>query len=85
MRDLDRATDLRFPTVIERLNAAGYCTGTVLSKKYLYGIFGTRATYRWEPSPLVPVTNHAPDAFTMDALISMVDERRPRPRVRQPR
>ena len=73
VRDLDRATDLRFPTVIERLNAAGYCTGTVLSKKYLYGIFGTRATYRWEPSPLVPVTNHAPDAFTTDALISMVD------------
>jgi predicted AlkP superfamily pyrophosphatase or phosphodiesterase len=73
VRDLDRATDLRFPTVIERLNAAGYRTGTVLSKKYLYGIFGTRATYRWEPSPLVPVTNHAPDAFTTDALISMVD------------
>ncbi len=73
VRDLDRPTDLRFPTVIERLNAAGYRTGTVLSKKYLHGIFGTRATYRWEPSPLVPVTNHAPDAFTTDALISMVD------------
>lgn len=73
VRDLDRATDLRFPTVIERLNAVGYRTGTVLSKKYLYGIFGTRATYRWEPAPLVPVTNHAPDAFTTDALISMVD------------
>jgi predicted AlkP superfamily pyrophosphatase or phosphodiesterase len=73
VRDLDRPTDLRFPTVIERLNAAAYRTGTVLSKKYLHGIFGTRATYRWEPSPLVPVTNHAPDAFTTDALISMVD------------
>lgn len=73
VRDLDRASDLRFPTVIERLNAAGHRTGTVLSKKYLYGIFGTRATYRWEPSPLLPVTNHAPDAFTIEALIAMVD------------
>ena len=73
VRDLDRPSDLRFPTLLERLNAAGHRTGTVLSKSYLYGIFGTRATYRWEPSPLVPVTNHAPDAFTTDALISMVD------------
>lgn len=73
VRDLDRPSDLRFVTVIERLNAAGLRTGTVLSKDYLYGIFGTRATYRWEPAPLVPITNHAPDAFTMDALIRMVE------------
>jgi hypothetical protein len=73
VRDLDRPTDLRFPTVIERLNATGRTTGTVLSKQYLYGIFGGRATYRWEPSPLLPVTEHAPDAATTDALIAMVD------------
>lgn len=73
VRDLDRASDLRFPTVIERLNEAGLRTGTVLSKEYLYGIFGTRATYRWEPAPTLPVTNHAPDAVTIEALTTMVD------------
>jgi hypothetical protein len=72
-RDLDRPTDLRFPTIIERLNQTGRTTGTVLSKEYLYGIFGERATYRWEPAPIVPVSGHAPDAATMDALIAMVD------------
>ena len=74
VRDLDRPTDLRFPTVIERLNAQGHTTGTVLSKEYLFGIFGTRATYRWEPAPVVPVSGHAPDQFTMDAAIAMVEE-----------
>lgn len=77
VRDLDRPGDLRFPTLIERLNAAGGTTGTVLSKTYLFGIFGTRATFRWEPSPTLPITNHAPDAFTTDALIAMVDEADP--------
>lgn len=74
VRDLDRPSDLRFPTVIERLNRSGFTTGTVLSKEYLFGIFGHRATYRWEPQPVLPVTGHAPDAFTMDAAISMVEE-----------
>jgi len=74
VRDLDRPDDLRFPTVIERLNARGFTTGTVLSKEYLFGIFGTRATHRWEPEPVVPVSGHAPDVFTMDAAISMVTE-----------
>ena len=45
----------------------GRTTGTVLSKEYLYSVFGERATHRWEPFPLLPVTEHAPDAFTMDA------------------
>jgi arylsulfatase A-like enzyme len=73
VRDLDRASDLRFPTVIERLNRNGFTTGTVLSKEYLFGIFGTRATHRWEPEPVVPVSGHAPDAFTMDAALAMVE------------
>ncbi|MCW2620088.1 MAG: phosphodiesterase [Modestobacter sp.] len=73
VRDLDRATDLRFPTVLERLQRRGRTTGTVLSKQYLYGVFGERATYRWEPFPVLPVTGHAPDAATTDALIEMVD------------
>ncbi|MCB5273973.1 hypothetical protein BJG92_01499 [Arthrobacter sp. SO5] len=72
VRDLDRATDLRFPTLLERLGERGLTTGSVLSKKYLYGIFGTRASYRWEPRPLLPVTGHAPDVATMDALLAMV-------------
>ncbi|MGZ5417577.1 MAG: alkaline phosphatase family protein [Nocardioides sp.] len=74
VRDLDRPSDLHFPTVIERLNRHGFTTGTVLSKEYLFGVFGTRATHRWEPQPIVPVSGHAPDQFTMDAALAMVDE-----------
>ena len=74
VRDLDQPSDLRFPTVIGRLNSAGFTTGTVLSKSYLYGIFGDRATHRWEPQPIVPVSGHAPDQFTVDAAIAMVEE-----------
>lgn len=73
-RDMDRPRDIRCRTVIGRLNEAGCTTGTVLSKEYLYGIFGTRATHRWEPQPIVPVSGHAPDAFTMDATLSMIEE-----------
>jgi hypothetical protein len=74
VRDLDRASDLGATTVLEQLNGTGRTTGTVLSKEYLYGVFGTRATHRWEPAPLVPVSGHAPDAFTVDAAIGMVEE-----------
>jgi len=77
VRTLDRATDLRFPTLLERLRERGYTTGSVLSKEYLFGVFGERASYRWEPSPVIPVTGHAPDTATMDALIAMVDSQDP--------
>jgi hypothetical protein len=40
---LERPSDMRFPTLLERLPTLGLTTGTVLSKDYLYGIFGTRA------------------------------------------
>jgi len=73
-RDMDRATDIKVRTVIERLNRAGHRTATVLSKEYLYGVFGERATARWEPQPIIPVSGHAPDAFTMRAALSMLDE-----------
>ncbi|MFZ5869785.1 MAG: alkaline phosphatase family protein [Actinomycetota bacterium] len=73
VRTLDRPSDLRFPTVLERLRDNGMTTGTVLSKDYLFGVFGERATYRWEPFPLLPLTDHAPDAATVDALVAMVD------------
>ena len=77
VRDMDRADDIRVETVIERLNASGLTTGTVLSKEYLYGVFGSRATHRWEPAPVVPVSGHAPDAFTMQAALTMVEEHDP--------
>jgi predicted AlkP superfamily pyrophosphatase or phosphodiesterase len=74
VRTMDRASDIKVRTVLERLNKAGHRTGTVLSKEYLYGVFGERATARWEPSPIVPVSGHAPDAFTMQAALAMLDE-----------
>lgn len=73
-RTLDRANDLRAQTIIEQLNAAGKVTATVLSKQYLYGVFGERAGYRWEPAPVVPVSGHSPDVFTVDAAIAMITE-----------
>lgn len=72
IRDMDRPTDIRYKTIIEQLNATGRTTGTVLSKDYLYGVFGARATHRWEPAPLIPVSEHAPDLFTVQAAIDMV-------------
>ena len=77
VRTVERPEDITFPTVIERLNATKLTTGTVLSKDYLYSVFGTRATYRWEPFPLLPVTNHALDVFTMSALRSMISSADP--------
>lgn len=74
VRDLDRASDIRVDTIIERLNRRGLRTGTVLSKEYLYGVFGGRATYRWEPAPIIPVSGHAPDLFTMRAALDMLDD-----------
>ena len=71
---MDRKRDIRTRTVIGRLNRAGLRTGTVLSKEYLYGVFGDRATHRWEPAPVIPVSGHAPDQFTMDAALAMVEE-----------
>jgi predicted AlkP superfamily pyrophosphatase or phosphodiesterase len=74
VREMDRPSDIKVKTVIERLNSNGYRTGTVLSKEYLYGVFGERATARWEPAPIIPVSGHAPDVFTMRAALSMLDE-----------
>ncbi len=77
VRDMDRETDIKVRTIIERLNNNGLTTGTVLSKEYLYGVFGGRATHRWEPAPIVPVSGHAPDVFTMEAALTMVKEHDP--------
>jgi hypothetical protein len=79
VRTMERPSDLRFPTVIQRLNRAGFTTMTVLSKTYLYNIFLGQATYQWEPPPLltVPISEHVPDIVTMDAAISMIEEHDP--------
>lgn len=74
VRTMDRPSDIRVETLIERLAARGYRTGTVLSKEYLYGVFGERAGQRWEPSPTLPITEHAPDLFTIEAAIAMVQD-----------
>ena len=74
VRDCSRPTDITVTTFLEQLNATGRTTGTVLSKEYLYSVFGERATHRWEPAPVVPVSGHAPDAATMEALLAMVEE-----------
>jgi len=73
VRDMDRASDIKVDTVIQRMNRGGYRTGTVLSKEYLYGVFGGRATHRWEPGPIIPISGHAPDVFTMRAATAMVE------------
>lgn len=74
VRDMDRPSDIKVDTVIQRLNRRGLRTATVLSKEYLYGVFGTRAGARWEPAPIIPVSGHAPDEFTMNAAMSMVTD-----------
>src|SRR5699024_8713795 len=77
VRTLDRPDDLRAPTVLERLPERGLTTASVLSKEYLYGIVGERATVRWEPYPLIPISDHAPDIATMGALTATVSETDP--------
>ncbi|RRO16638.1 alkaline phosphatase family protein [Saccharopolyspora rhizosphaerae] len=77
VRTLDRPSDLRGETLLDGLRAHGGVTGSVLSKQYLHGIFGTRATVRWEPEPIVPISGHAPDAFTAEAMVSVVDSADP--------
>ncbi|MCW2849665.1 MAG: phosphodiesterase [Marmoricola sp.] len=74
LRNSDRPTDIKVATIIEQLNASGRTTGTVLSKEYLYTVFGERATHRWEPFPLLPVTEHSPDVATTSAAIAMVEQ-----------
>ena len=85
VRDLDRPGDLRFPTVISRLNRQGFTTGTVLSKEYLYGIFGTRATYRWSRSRCCrsPATRPTRSRWTPRSRDGRAV--RPEPGLRQPR
>ncbi|MFE4503793.1 alkaline phosphatase family protein [Rhodococcus sp. NPDC056743] len=78
-RDLDRASDLQTSTVLDRVRTElGLTTASVLSKQYLHGLFGDRASVVWDPQPLLPGTEHAPDNFTIDALTRIVGESSPR-------
>lgn len=77
VRTLDRADDLRAPTLLERLAERGLTTASVLSKEYLYGIVGERASVRWEPFPVIPISDHAPDLATVTALAATVRETDP--------
>ncbi|MFD4367674.1 alkaline phosphatase family protein [Rhodococcus sp. NPDC058521] len=78
-RDLDRPTDLKASTVLDRVrDELGLVTASVLSKRYLHGLFGDRASVVWDPAPLMPGTEHAPDIYTMRALIDTLDGQSPR-------
>ncbi|MFL0578356.1 alkaline phosphatase family protein [Dietzia sp. 179-F 9C3 NHS] len=78
-RTLDRPDDLRAPTVLDRIRTeAGLTTASVLSKDYLHGLFGGRASVQWAPFPLVPITDHSLDWFTIEALKQTVTDHSPR-------
>ncbi|WP_149359819.1 alkaline phosphatase family protein [Lolliginicoccus suaedae] len=79
IRTIDRPADLAVPTILERLPAErGIATASVLSKDYLHGLFHGRASVQWDPAPLIPLTEHAPDQATMDALLRIHAEHSPR-------
>lgn len=78
-RTLDRADDITYPTVLERIRVeAGLPTASVLSKDYLHGIFSGRASVQWAPFPLLPITDHSLDEFTVEALKRTVTDHNPR-------
>lgn len=78
-RTLDRPDDLRAPTVLDRIRTeAGLTTASVLSKDYLHGLFGGRASVQWAPFPLVPITDHSLDWFTVEALKQTITDHSPR-------
>lgn len=78
VRDLGEPGDLKAPTLLDRLPAElGLTTASVLSKDYLFGVFGERASHRWTPEPMLPITDHAPDVFTIGAALDMIDEHDP--------
>ena len=76
---MDRVDDITYPTVLERVRVeAGLTTASVLSKDYLHGIFSGRASVQWAPFPLVPITDHSLDEFTVEALKRTVTDHNPR-------
>jgi ectonucleotide pyrophosphatase/phosphodiesterase family protein 5 len=75
---------LRTDTLVTRLERAcgsGVFTATTLSKLYLWQLFQgeqptsppapgnqLEADFHWRPQPVIPVSDHAPDAATMEAF-----------------
>lgn len=57
--------------------ALGVVRDLGLATDYLFGVFGGRAAHRWMPAPLLPITGHAPDVFTMGAVLDAIDEHDP--------
>ena len=85
VRTLDRPRDLRIDTVLQRMNRQGLTTGTVLSKEYLYGIFGARATHRWVAGTDRAGLGARPRPVHDGRRARDDRGARPEPRVREPR
>lgn len=78
-RTMDRADDITYPTVLERIRTErGMTTASVLSKDYLFTIMHGKASVQWTPGPLLPVTDHALDFFTIEALKVTLRDHAPR-------
>ena len=78
VRTLERASDIVAPTLFEVLGEHEVRTAAVLSKKYLHSVFGDRPDSTWDPAPQIPESDHAPDVFTVDALLAEIDAHDPR-------
>jgi ectonucleotide pyrophosphatase/phosphodiesterase family member 5 len=73
--------EIAFRTVLEQASSEGLVTATVLSKRYLYDLFDGLADHQWDgdqpPQPNIPVSDHVPDPWTMDATIEVIDRHDP--------
>ncbi|MFA5786227.1 MAG: nucleotide pyrophosphatase/phosphodiesterase family protein [Actinomycetota bacterium] len=66
-----------------RRQCPSLATAAVLSKTYLHGIFSgdadgdgkVDAGNLWEPSPIIPVSNHAPDVATAQAAVDALADK----------
>lgn len=78
-RTMDRATDITYPTMLERVRTErGLTTASVLSKDYLFTIMHGKASVQWTPGPLLPITDHALDHFTLEAVKVTLADHDPR-------
>lgn len=78
VRDVDRPADIRAETLFETLGGCELSTAAVMSKEYLFTIFEGMADHEWHPGPQIPVSDHAPDNFTMDATLEILRDHDPR-------
>ncbi|MGH7855849.1 MAG: alkaline phosphatase family protein, partial [Candidatus Binatia bacterium] len=70
-------TLIESPTLVTRLESpecGPISTATIQSKTYLDNIFRAggsqkQADFHWQPFPVIPVSDHAPDAATMSAFL----------------